>query len=202
LVPAADYTNLALSGTVVVTGPVHDVTIEFASTAPFSSFTLNGDAHDVTVIGAIPAGDLVELNGNVHDVKTGDIAGATSSVGGGVLLLTGNAHDVTMGNISGTAQLGKTFGGTFGGTMHDFTAGDVSGVLFVVDTFHDGTVGHISGPFGFVSLLSSGFHHFKTKSTNASGFIPIGSSVAATTGDGGILFLASAADEGSVQFGG
>jgi uncharacterized repeat protein (TIGR01451 family) len=131
LTPTADYTNLAVSGAVIVLRPVDDVKIEFSPT-PGSSFTLTGDAHDVTVIGGIPAGDAVHLNGDVHDVTIGGtIAGS--------FILTGSGYDFTMGKVSGTV----TIGASATGSIHDFTAGEVThGAHFsVIDAFYAGTVG-------------------------------------------------------------
>jgi hypothetical protein len=151
----SNYTNLAVAGAVVVTStpasPIQDVTIRF-SAVPGSSFTLDGNAHNVKVIGGIPAGDSVTLNGNVSDAT---IQGAVA----GTFLLNGNAHDVTiqgpvagtfllngsgndvrMGDVSGSVQLGSS---TTPGSIHDFTAGEIetNASFHVFDAFHDGTVG-------------------------------------------------------------
>jgi hypothetical protein len=127
--PSGNYTNLAVSGAVMVTSP-RDVKIEFGAT-PGSSFTVNGGAHNVTIIGGIPAGDTVTLNGPVRDVTIcGDVSGAFA--------MTGSGHDVRMGNDFGSV----TIGSSSAASIHDFKAGVIeSGATFTVNaSFHDGTV--------------------------------------------------------------
>ena len=80
LVPSGmDKTYTDIMGFVTLTGPVHDVLIK--NIEPMSYFTLIGDAHDVTVESRIPATSGVILVGNVHDVKTRDIAGYFNQIG-------------------------------------------------------------------------------------------------------------------------
>jgi hypothetical protein len=132
---AVNYTNLAVSGGVIVPppSPVNDVTIKF-STTPGSSFTLTENAHDVTVVGNIPKGDTVELFGNVNNVTIqGDVLGAFN--------MFGNGNDVKMGDVHGNVGIGLSSGTS----IHDFTAGEIFplAILVVHDTFHDGTLGPI-----------------------------------------------------------
>jgi hypothetical protein len=155
LTPAgpANYTNLAVTGAVVVAGPAHDVKIEFSAT-PGSSFTLNGNAHDVTIIGGIPKGDSVTLHGDAHDVTIrGTVAGTFD--------LTGSGHDVTMGNVSGSVTLGSTPAGS--GSLHDFRAGEVAALasFLVNDSFHDGTVGPLDA--GSVTFFNPHHHSLKIR---------------------------------------
>jgi hypothetical protein len=130
---AVNYTNLAVSGAVVVPppSPVHDVKIAFSAT-PGSSFTLNEDAHDVTIVGNIPAGDTVTLNGNVNNVTIqGNVLGTFD--------MNKNGNDVRMGDVHRTVTIGPSSATI----IHDFTAGEIfAGAHFTVfDTFHDGTLG-------------------------------------------------------------
>ena len=146
--PSGSYTNLAVSGAVVVTSP-RNVKIEFGAT-PGSSFTVNGGAHDVTIIGGIPAGDTVTLNGLVHDVR---IENSVS----GAFAMTGSGHDVRMGDVFGSV----TIGSSSADSIHDFTAGVIeSGATFTVNaSFHDGTVA--SENAGSVVFINPSHHSFK-----------------------------------------
>jgi hypothetical protein len=145
---SGNYTNLAVSGAVVVTSP-HDVKIEFSAT-PGSSLTVNGGAHDVTVIGGIPAGDTVTLNGLVHDVSIDDSVHGTFA-------MTGSGNDVRMGDVFGSV----TIGSSSADIIHDFTAGVIeSGATFTVNaSFHDGTVA--AEDAGSVVFINPMHHSFK-----------------------------------------
>jgi hypothetical protein len=147
----ANYTNLAVSGAVIIPPPipVNDVTIQFSSTLG-SSFTLNEDAHNVTIKGGIPLGDTVTLNGNVNDVTIQDRVN-------GKFAMTKDGHDVTMGAVHGSVSI-------TGGIIHDFTAGEIfsSAIFTVSDSFHDGTY----GPADTGSVVSiTGSHHNLTERT-------------------------------------
>jgi hypothetical protein len=145
---AVDYTNLAVSGAVVLPppSPVHDVKIAFSAT-PGSSFTLNEAAHDVTIVGNIPAGDTVTLNGDVSNVTIqGDVLGK--------FVMTKNGNDVRMGDVHGTVIIGPSSATS----IHDFTAGEIfAGATFtVLDTFHDGTLGPVDAGS---TVVITGPHH-------------------------------------------
>jgi hypothetical protein len=145
-----NYTNLAVSGAVTVPPPanVGDITIKFSATAPLgSSFTLNENAHDVTILGGIPNGADVTLNGNVNNVTIqGDVSGNFQ--------MLGNGNDVKMGAVHGFVEINL-------GTIHDFTAGEIfdTATFEVADPFHDGTLGPEDSPF---SVVITGPHHSLT----------------------------------------
>jgi hypothetical protein len=196
VVPAApvNYTNLDVTGDVVVNGPVHDVKIEFDPTAP-ANLVLLGDAHDVTVVGDIPAGDTLTLLGNVHDIKAGNVAGN--------LNLGGTAHDVTVKDIHGGGDVMLGGGGPVSPMatttrvanpiVHDVKTGNVDGSLQVIGNANDVTVKNIDmggavfigGPFntvhdvkvgkiaGLLSLAASA-HDLTTGDIDASGHVTIG----------------------------
>jgi hypothetical protein len=109
---------------------------------------LNENAHDVTVIGGIPGGDVVRLNGNVNNVTIqGDV---------GFLVILGNGNDVKMGDVRGHVVIGTSSATS----IHDFTAGEIVGgaVFQVAASFHDGTL----GPIESTSVVITGPHHSLT----------------------------------------
>jgi hypothetical protein len=159
VVPAApaNYTNLDLTGNVVVTGPVHDVRIKFDPNSP-GSLTIQGDAHDVAVVGDIPAGDTLTLQGNVHDIKAGNVAGQ--------IFLNGNGNDVTMKGIAGDVELGAAASSPSNvvQSVHDVRAGNITGALDVNGNAHDVTTKNIAefAELGLGNGPPSSVHDVKT----------------------------------------
>jgi hypothetical protein len=157
-----------------------------------------------TIVIVKPGVPPIVVRNNLHDVKTGNIAGLFN--------LAADAHDVTTGDIgaTGNAVLGSFVAVSTAAmpkpfvsqsNLHDFKTGNVSGHLSVFGSFHDGNVGTISGSvlIGMVHFATD-FHKFETKSTAGQGFDHNTPDVD-TTGDGGTLTLENGpANEGNVKF--